>query len=356
MSFIRRHVGDLRGREGFTLTELLAVMAILGILAGLVAGAMVGLGTSSQESRLVSDRVTIDKAIARFFNDSFPQSYPVIDFASVDSSLKLAGDLGVRIVDFDARLPQDPTKTFVPDFLKEIPESAALVSWRVDTKTSKTFFADDAAPLIPPAEPRVGVSAATTTKNIASNYTVSLKQNKSQAAIEVLTLDLPAGYTIGGQSLSADKVLGTLAGTFSGDNPWEIGQLITFGGTLKPTGLANEWTLEITYDTNTTSSGKTDVDVKETGTSTRSHKVTIVPPVSTSPGQIRIEMARSSDPDQNEATETWTLTINGTVDSQTVILNPASGGVFRWLANVVTSIDVEGIFISISGNQAVVIK
>lgn len=36
-----------RTQAGFTLVELLAVMAILGILAGLVAGTLVGLGFRS---------------------------------------------------------------------------------------------------------------------------------------------------------------------------------------------------------------------------------------------------------------------------------------------------------------------
>jgi len=351
-AIIERH----KDQRGFTLTELLAVMAILGILAGLVAGAVKGLGDTGQAARLQADRVTIDTATSRFFSDSFPNTYPVISFEDTDDSLKPSGDVGVRIVNFDARLPQDPTKTFVPDFLKEIPDSAALVSWRVDTGTGKIFFANDGASLIPPAQPRLNVKAATTTPNTASDYNFLLKQKKFEAAIETLTIDIPSGYGIGGQELSADKVLGTLAGSFKGDNPWELGQIITFSGALKPTGLANEWVLVITYDVNTSTSGGLDIDVKETGNSTRNHQVSIVPPIGTSPGQLRIDMDRGSDPEQNEATETWSITIFGEVEGERVINNPANAGVFRWLSKTITTIDIKGIFDRVAGSQAVVIK
>lgn len=57
-------------------------------------------------------------------------------------------DLGIRIIDLTAVLPQDRTKKFVPDFLTDLPESPALVSWRIDINSGQVFFASDAAPLI----------------------------------------------------------------------------------------------------------------------------------------------------------------------------------------------------------------
>ncbi len=112
-----------RGTRGFTLVELLAVMAIIGILSGMVAGAVTGLGTSGLNAQIVSDTKVIETAADRFLNDTFPETFPVEALASGEE------DLGVRTIDFDAALPQDPTKTFVLDFLKKIPDSAALVSY-----------------------------------------------------------------------------------------------------------------------------------------------------------------------------------------------------------------------------------
>ena len=64
----------LKAQRGFTLIELLAVIAILTVLAGIVAGAVTGIGASGQSARLTGDADTIGKAADRFFNDAFPQS------------------------------------------------------------------------------------------------------------------------------------------------------------------------------------------------------------------------------------------------------------------------------------------
>ena len=66
-------LGRDRSQKGFTLVELLAVMAILGILAGLVAGTVVGLGSRSQSTRLDGDRDGIRKAVNAFFLTPSPK-------------------------------------------------------------------------------------------------------------------------------------------------------------------------------------------------------------------------------------------------------------------------------------------
>ena len=207
----------LREHHGFTLTELLAVMAILGILAGLVAAATTGLGDSSQKTRLAGDQVTIGTAVDRFFNLSSPQRYPALRFDETDPAITTAGDLGVKVVDFDARLPQNLDQTFVPDFLKDVPESAAIVSWRIDTDRGILFAARDGSQLVKPAESRLNVTARDT-KSLTgiSAYVFDLTMKKNEAAITTLALEIPEKYVIGGQGLSPGTVIGTLVAGFTG--------------------------------------------------------------------------------------------------------------------------------------------
>ena len=51
----------LSARQGFTLTELLLVMAIIGILAGVI---MVGMGSSRKKARVTSALKTADSVLA----------------------------------------------------------------------------------------------------------------------------------------------------------------------------------------------------------------------------------------------------------------------------------------------------
>jgi prepilin-type N-terminal cleavage/methylation domain-containing protein len=350
----------LKAQRGFTLIELLAVIAILTVLSGIVAGAVTGIGASGQSARLVGDADTIGKAADRFFNDAFPQAYPVLGLADTPTDVQVAGDLGVRLVDFDAVLPGDPTRSFAPDFLKEIPDTAALVSWRAVTATGQVFFAQDGAQLVRPSNARLDVSAAnsdvsTSDVSVQSDYTFKLRMNKNEAGLEVLGFSIPAGYSIGGQSATTGDGMGTFSGTLSTDNPWSPGQVLAITGTLKATGSSNEWEIFVNYPTEVN-------DHLTLARADRTHTVSITTPSEEAAGALKIALNTTGDKAHNQATETWTLTIFGTVGnsapsaSNRLITNPSVKGVYRWLATQHTSIDVTDLFSGVTGNQAVVIK
>jgi len=127
-------------------------------------------------------------------------------------------------------------------------------------------------------------------------------------------------------------------------------------------GNANEF---FVTKTNSSTSGKT-TGFNGAQRPSRTHVVTVVEPTNSAPGVITITMDRGTDPDHNQATENWKLTLydnakepNSFVDiSPTVfvIKNPSSSTVARWLAEENTAIDVQGVFDNVLGNQSVVIK
>ena len=96
-----------------------------------------------------------------------------------------------------------------------------------------------------------------------------------------------------------------------------------------------------------------------------------------SPGAVTLKFDRTTeggaadfsdydDPDVVEATETFTFTffdhpkdtLNGSdvIPEVNLVTNPKTKGVYRWLAEQNTAIDIAGIFDGLAGNQAVVIK
>lgn len=383
------------GQKGFTLLELLAVMAIIGTLTGVVAGAVVGLGNTSQSTRLSGDANTIGKGADRFFTESFPQTYPVAGLDTngdgvVDDSDDFdlpGGDVGVRLIDFDAAFPQDATKSFVPDFMKEVPDSSARVSWRVDIATGHVFFTEDGAALVRQSLARLDIKAEDTTRSseeaaFQSDHIFDLNMRQGESPINTIKMTIPAGYVIGGQQLSVGAVVGSLEIKFEADNPWDTGNELTITSVPVEVVSGDLWKAVVNYDRNTGGS-TADVDVKNTGTGNddeRTHTIEVVPPSGDdSPGILTITLDRTTegagpspdfedydDPDVNEATEIFTLTLfdhaqvtlgGADVDPEVSLMtNPKAKGISRWLAEQNTAIDAEGAFADLAGNQAVVFK
>lgn len=342
-----------KGMRGFTLVELLAVMAIIGILSGMVAGAVTGLGTTGINAQIISDTKTMETAADRFLNDSFPAVYPVAALPEGEE------DLGVRGIDFDARLPQDPNKTFTPNFLKDIPDSAALVSYRIELSTGRIFPADDAAAFAPPANSRMDITLSDQTPSGNPEISFGLKTSKNRAAIESLQTHIPAGVIFGGQSLGPGVVVGSLEITFGVDNPWKSGHEVSVDADVVATGRAHEWEIVPDYSSATSDADNSSVTgVKEDAT-TLTHTINIQTASVEVPGTLTLEIDRTGiTKAHNEATETWDLKIFTTAvaGGDALITNPSVSAVYRWFTEAHSTILVEDIFRQVPGKQSVIIK
>lgn len=340
--------------------ELLAVMAIIAILAGVVAGAVTGLGATGQNAQIASDTKTISTAVNRFLNDSFPEKFPVAELPEGET------DLGVRAIDFDAVLPQNPAKIFVPDFLKDIPNSAALVSWRMDTRSGRVFPAADGAAFAPPSESRLDVSQFSTLPQVQTDIVLKLSMGQNRAAVEEVNVNVPAGYAIGGQGLPADSVVGKLEIDFSLNNPWKSGHAISVDAPIVATGRAHEWLAVVDYTTATSDAdGQPVSGVKEDAFRLR-HEINLSAPTVDSPGTLTLEMDRTGlTLNHNEAAEFWTITIfdfaqdsDGAdiTNAGALVTNPSVESVYKWLGEEHSTIQVEGVFDKMGGKQVVLIK
>ena len=250
----------------------------------------------------------------------------MVSLDDTDDSLKPDTDLGVRIIDFKATLPQDPIKRFVPDFLNKIPDSSALVEWRIDTNSGEVFFVNAGSLLIKPSNNVLDVEAATREPTVASDHAFTLTMAKNQSDLKTLKVKVPAGYSMASRFTTVDTLLGVLSVTVATDNDDDPGNTIVYGGVLLSTADANEFDLVVDYNDNI-SSGGSSVTYKGTTDAVRVHTVSLTPPSGQSGGQLTLVMDRGDDDEQNETTETWTLTIFGEADIELSGLVSATTGI-----------------------------
>ncbi|MQG18610.1 MAG: type II secretion system protein [SAR202 cluster bacterium] len=350
----------LKDEKGFTLTELLAVLVILGILAGLVSIAVSKIPQSSKNVRLSADQVTISTAVDSFFNLSSPRQYPIIKLDDTDSNLlpktinNTEKDFGVRLLNFDAKLNQNSSQSFVPDFLKQIPTSSNSVSWRIDIQRGILFFASAGSPLIPPANSRFNVSSITTNQpEKFSIYEFDLATNKDESSLKEIKITIPQEYALDSQTLDLNTVIGELRGNISENNPWKPGTRIEFTGQLKTTSMLNKWILKIDYPDFMNTKIKENLLPK----TDKIHNVILIPPTDKSPGEINIILDRTDQSTSyNLSDERWKLTIFGNNKKVNVIKNPKNPNVYRWTITGKTTIDPEEIVKIIPGQQSLIIK
>ena len=129
--------------HGLTLLEMVLVISVMGILFAIVAGSFASAIGNVEDTTFRVDSKTISAAATGFFAQATPRVYPVAEDNDGESTLDSDDNPAIFLIDFDAHLPQDESLTFVPYFLEDIPRTATLVSWRVDTRTGKVFFIDD---------------------------------------------------------------------------------------------------------------------------------------------------------------------------------------------------------------------
>ncbi len=110
----------LNNQRGFTLLELLAVMAIVAVLAGIVTTSVSGTSEQSRDAQAIQDSTTVGSASADFFSDQegaeiiIPQAVTVLDiFPS-------------PVQEISSRWPEDFVTSVYPDVFP--PDSATTVT------------------------------------------------------------------------------------------------------------------------------------------------------------------------------------------------------------------------------------
>lgn len=103
-SFESCYARSLRGRGGFSMSELVIVISILGILSGL---AVSGYGNLLESSKAVLARERVEalnQSVYRFAEENFEQTFPRMDGSAVDETAVL------QMLQYENPEPENPAR------------------------------------------------------------------------------------------------------------------------------------------------------------------------------------------------------------------------------------------------------
>lgn len=95
-------------QKGFTLIELMVVIAVIGILAAIALVSLTGVQRTARDAQRKSDVASYDTALARIYADT--QAYPASTVATGDISAPAATNLSI----FD---PDAPDNALMPEYI-----------------------------------------------------------------------------------------------------------------------------------------------------------------------------------------------------------------------------------------------
>ncbi len=140
----------LRGKRGFTLVELMVVMAIMAVLAGIVVPTVIGVGSQAKGTAKTSDTKEVDDAVQKFSVDTskFPTygSTPAAgqtpantwSAGSVPAANSTPAYAGINFTYSGTKSDGTPVALY-PDYLKKLPKYAGTPAtdlsqrWRIDS-------------------------------------------------------------------------------------------------------------------------------------------------------------------------------------------------------------------------------
>lgn len=96
-------MNKLISKRGFTLIEILVVVAIIGILAGVVLVGLRGTGPQARDARRAADLKQVQNGLELFYNKT--GAYPLTSSWSALQTALINGNIGIKNVPQDPRSP-----------------------------------------------------------------------------------------------------------------------------------------------------------------------------------------------------------------------------------------------------------